>query len=60
MGKIDYRNYGWATSEVEDNDWNYVLAGFTSKNGNGKSDVYFAEVSGLGIVIEGYEKAIDI
>ena len=56
--KINHRNYDRATSVVEDKNGNYVLTGFTSKDGNDKSDVLFAKVSAQGTVL--VKKAINI
>ena len=55
--KINHRNYDRATSVVEDKDGNYVLTGFTSKDGNDKSDVLFAKVNAQGTVL--VKKAIN-
>ncbi|SVD86613.1 uncharacterized protein METZ01_LOCUS439467, partial [marine metagenome] len=46
--KIHLRNFDRATSVVEDNDGNYVLTGFTSKDDANKSDVFFGKVDPQG------------
>jgi hypothetical protein len=56
--KINLRNFDKATSVVEDNDGNYVLTGFTSKDDANKSDVFFGKVDPQGNVLT--KKAIKI